>query len=519
MSKKQKSIRCAIYTRKSHEEGLDQEFNSLDAQRQAGEAYIESQRHEGWQCLRQRYDDGGYSGGSMDRPALKELIAAIERREVDCVVVYKVDRLSRSILDFAKLISLFDELGVSFVAVTQQFNTTTSMGRLTLNILLSFAQFEREIIGERIRDKKLATARQGKYFGGMSVLGLDVVNKRYVVNKAEAKVVQHIFELFTKLESCRKVAEVLNAEGLRTKRHSLKSGKLIRGDTPWQQATVYNVLTDRKYLGMVVHKGKAYPGEHEAIIDAKLFEYVQKRLTANKVYTHKHMVRRFALLRRMMYCGHCGSLIRPAWNNRNGRQYRYYVCKKKIRDGYAKCPLPNIPAGTIETAVTDQLRGLLRHPDVIARTYREICQTGDAGPDAATQARLADLQKRYEKTQKSVRALLNVGDQNEGFLADELKRLNGELKALRQDIHDIESKPLRGEPVELERVREALQAIDPVWEVLFPEEKRRIMQLLIEHIEISTQGINVRFRTNGIEQIVEELKPRVTPNVEELVHA
>jgi len=232
MSESKRIVRCAIYTRKSHEEGLDQEFNSLDAQRQSAESYIESQRHEGWQCLRKRYDDGGFTGGNMDRPALAELLGDIQAGRIDCVVVYKVDRLSRSLLDFAKLINLFDKHEVSFVSVTQQFNTTTSMGRLTLNILLSFAQFEREIIGERIRDKKLATARQGKYVGGGPILGLDVVDKKYVINEEEAKQVLSIFNLFEKLESCRKVAVALNAEGIRTKRYVLKSGK-IRGGKEW----------------------------------------------------------------------------------------------------------------------------------------------------------------------------------------------------------------------------------------------------------------------------------------------
>ncbi|NOZ77574.1 MAG: recombinase family protein [Acidobacteria bacterium] len=360
MSESKRIVRCAIYTRKSHEEGLDQEFNSLDAQRQSAESYIESQRHEGWQCLRKRYDDGGFTGGNMDRPALAELLGDIQAGRIDCVVVYKVDRLSRSLLDFAKLINLFDKHAVSFVSVTQQFNTTTSMGRLTLNILLSFAQFEREIIGERIRDKKLATAMQGKYVGGGPILGLDVVDKKYVVNEEEAKQVRAIFDLFEKLESCRKVAVALNAEGIRTKRHVLKSGK-VRGGREWTYRSVYELLINRKYIGQIVHKGKAYPGEHEAIVSLEQFERVQAQLRANKTYTHKHQVRRFALLRRMIRCGHCGSRVMPSWTNRHGREYRYYTCAKKVRTGYGECPLPSLPAGQIETTVVDQLRALLRH--------------------------------------------------------------------------------------------------------------------------------------------------------------
>lgn len=515
MSKPKRDVRCAIYTRKSHEEGLDQEFNSLDAQRQSAEAYIESQRHEGWKLVRKRYDDAAFSGGTLERPALKALLADIQDGHIDCVVVYKVDRLSRSLLDFAKLINLFDEHGVSFVSVTQQFNTTSSMGRLTLNILLSFAQFEREIIGERIRDKKQATARMGKYVGGGPIFGLDVVDKKYVVNREEAKLVRDIFDRFEKLESCRKVAVSLNAEGFRTKlRATTKSGKQ-RGGKPWRERSVYDLLTNRRYIGQVVHKGKAYPGEHEAIVPAEQFERVQKQLSANKTYTHKHQVKRFALLRRMIRCGHCGSRVQPTWTSKNAScQYHYYACTKKIKEGYGQCPLPCLPAGQIETAVVDQLRALLRHPDVIARTYREISKAGAAGPDPTTLAKLNELRMRREQTQKSIRAVLNVADQDEGFLADELKRLNGELRSLDKSIHDLEGKATQGEPVELDRVGEALRAIDPIWDVLYPEEQRRIAQLLVEEITVSTSGIDIRFRTNGIEQIVEELQP-----IEERAHA
>ncbi len=506
MSESKRTVRCAIYTRKSHEEGLDQEFNSLDAQRQSAEAYIESQRHEGWKCIRKRYDDAAISGGTLDRPALKELLDDIQDGQIDCVVVYKVDRLSRSLLDFAKLINLFDEHEVSFVSVTQQFNTTTSMGRLTLNILLSFAQFEREIIGERIRDKKLATARQGKYVGGGPILGLDIVDKKYIVNEEEAKMVKAIFDRFEKLESCRKVAVALNGEGIRTKRHFSKIGKPM-GGKEWSARKVYDLLTNRKYLGQIVHKGKVYPGEHQAVMPIEQFERVQAQLHANKTYTHKHQVRRFVLLRRMIRCGHCGGRVQPIWTTNRGREYRYYACMKKVKEGYGQCPLPNLPGGQIETAVVDQLRALLRHPDVIARTYREISKTGGAGQGTESLARLEELRQRREQMQTSIRALLNVGDQEEGFIADELKRLNAELKSLDKSIGELEAQAARGAPVELDRVGEALRAIDPIWDVLYPEEQRRIAQLLVEEITVSTSGIDIRFRTNGIEQIVEELQP------------
>lgn len=254
-------VRCAIYTRKSTEEGLEQEFNSLDAQREAGEAFIISQRHEGWTVMPQRYDDGGFSGGNMDRPALERLMEDVENHRVDCVVVYKVDRLSRSLLDFAKIIEVFDRNGVSFVSVTQQFNTSTSMGRLILNVLLSFAQFEREIIGERIRDKVAAAKRKGKFTGGTPPLGYDVDSEktRLVVNQEEAKLVRHIFKRFAEIGSPLTIAEELNKKGVTTKAWMTKSG-VFREGKPWNKMHIYRVLYNRTYLGEVIHKDKTYQG-------------------------------------------------------------------------------------------------------------------------------------------------------------------------------------------------------------------------------------------------------------------
>lgn len=244
------------------------------------------------------------------------------------------------------------------------------------------------------------------------------------------------------------------------------------------------------------------------------FERVQSQLRANKTYTHKHQVKRFALLRRMIRCGHCGGRVQPTWTTQHGREYHYYACTKKIRQGYGLCPLPSLPAGQIETAVVDQLRTLLRHPDVIARTYREISKSGDTGPDQAALDKLDELRMRREQTQKSIRAVLSVTGQDEGFMTEELKRLNAELRSLDKSIRELEAQAARGAPVDLDRVGEALRAIDPVWDVLFPEEQRRIAQLLVEEIAVTTSGIDIRFRANGIEQIVEELQP-----IEERAHA
>jgi site-specific DNA recombinase len=261
-----RKIRCAIYTRKSSEEGLEQEFNSLDAQREACEAFIKSQRHEGWSVLPQLYDDGGYSGGTMERPALKRLLADIAARRIDAVVVYKVDRLTRSLSDFAKIVEAFDAQSVSFVSVTQAFNTTTSMGRLTLNVLLSFAQFEREVTGERIRDKISASKKKGLWMGGQPPLGYDVKERKLVVNEAEAATVGRIFRRYLELGSVRALKATLDQEGVVSKLRAAADGSPYGGKS-FSRGALYLMLQNRIYRGEIVHKGAAYPGEHARIVD------------------------------------------------------------------------------------------------------------------------------------------------------------------------------------------------------------------------------------------------------------
>ena len=269
--------RCAIYTRKSTEEGLDMEFNSLDAQREACDAYIASQKHEGWVHVPDIYDDGGFTGGNMERPALKRLINDIKHKKIDTIVVYKVDRLSRSLSDFAKLIDLFDEYNVSFVSVTQQFNTTTSMGRLTLNILLSFAQFEREVIGERIRDKFAASKRKGMWMGGVTPLGYVVKDRNLLIEPTEAKSVRQIFERFLMIRSVTTLVRELPKLGIVSKKRTTKSGKII-GGAPLYKASIYKILTNPIYIGKIKHKDKIYDGRHEAIISQEIWDRVQEAL-------------------------------------------------------------------------------------------------------------------------------------------------------------------------------------------------------------------------------------------------
>src|SRR6266568_177154 len=276
-----KILRCAVYTRKSSEHGLEQDFNSLDAQREAGEAYIKSQAHEGWRLIKTHYDDGGLSGGSMERPALQALLSDIRTRKIDTVVVYKVDRLTRSLADFAKLVELFETHSVSFVSVTQQFNTTTSMGRLTLNVLLSFAQFEREVAGERIRDKFAASRRKGMWMGGTIPLGYDVRDRKLVVNEEEADRVRLIFRQYLAAGCVSQLRADLDQRGVRSRQRVLTSGRVL-GGCSFGRGALYHLLQNSIYRGEVVHKGIAYPGEHKAIVDEELWSAVQARLVDNR---------------------------------------------------------------------------------------------------------------------------------------------------------------------------------------------------------------------------------------------
>jgi len=318
------TTRCAIYTRKSSDEGLQQDFNSLDAQREAAEAYIASQKAEGWVCLPERYDDGGFTGGNMERPALQRLLRDIEAGGIDCVVVYKVDRLSRSLMDFARIMETFERHNVSFVSVTQHFNTTHSMGRLTLNILLSFAQFEREIIGERIRDKIAASRARGKWTGGTPILGYDVDRSsgspKLVINPVEASHVRQIFELYLELGSLLPVVAELERRGWRTKVWTTRSGKR-RGGQPFDKCRLYTLLTNVLYAGKIRHKTEVYAGEHEAIVSEDVFQRVQQQLLRNgRNGAAEGRNRHGALLRGLLHCKACGRAMVHTFTSRGNRR-------------------------------------------------------------------------------------------------------------------------------------------------------------------------------------------------------
>lgn len=419
-------LRCAIYTRKSSEEGLEMEFNSLDAQRDACSAYIASQRSEGWLELAGHYDDGGISGGTLERPALKRLLADIEEDRVDVVVVYKIDRLSRALMDFAKLVEVFDRNDVTFVSVTQSFNTTTSMGRLTLNILLSFAQFEREVIGERIRDKVAASRKRGIWMGGYVPLGYEVKERKLIIKESEAAIVRMIFERFVAVGSATALARALVAEGVRTRR-----GRLV------DKGFLYKLLGNRVYIGDAVHKGTAYPGEHKPIVTRELWDRVRATLQVSpRMRAGSTRASTPALLKGLLF-GPTGCAMSPSHTRKGDKLYRYYISQSVIKRGAEGCPVSRVPAGEIENAVVNQLRGMLRAPEVIIATW-------------------------------------------------------------------ISARPELGEMSE-DGVREVLAGLDPLWDELFPAEQTRVIQLLVERIDVSLAGLKMRLRVQGVARMVQDL--------------
>ncbi|SFI83265.1 recombinase family protein [Aerobium aerolatum] len=377
----QRRLRCAIYTRKSSEEGLDMEFNSLDAQRESCEAYIASQRSEGFAAIRERYDDGGHSGGTLERPALQRLLADVEAGLIDVIVVYKIDRLSRSLMDFSKLVEIFERNQVTFVSVTQSFNTTTSMGRLTLNILLSFAQFEREVIGERIRDKFAASRKKGMWMGGYVPLGYDVRDRKLVINGEEAKTVRLIFERFVAIGSATRLAKALAAEGVVNKR-----GRLV------DKGFLYKLINNRIYIGEAVHKGTSYPGEHEAIIDRELWDAVHSILkTSPRLRAAASRNQTPAMLKGLIFTD-TGTAMTPTATKKGSKLYRYYTSMDLIRNRPTDAGGPQrLPAAMVEDAVVGEIRHMIATPEIRARALAALKTDMPDIDDKAVIAALGDF--------------------------------------------------------------------------------------------------------------------------------
>ncbi|MFC7478424.1 recombinase family protein [Dankookia sp. GCM10030260] len=383
-----KKLRCAVYTRKSTDEGLEKEFNTLDAQRDACEAYVASQRAEGWVLVRDHYDDGGFSGGTLERPALRRLLVDIEQGRIDIIVVYKIDRLSRSLMDFAKLVETMEAHGVTFVSVTQSFNTTTSMGRLTLNILLSFAQFEREVIGERIRDKFAASRARGMWMGGKVPLGYDVRDRKLIINEDGVARVRRVFELFVETGSGTETARRLQAEGVTS-----RSGRLLdKGD-------VYKLLNLRTYVGEVSHKGQVFLGEHQGIVPRELWDQAHAVMKVSpRVRANQNRAQTPALLKGLIF-GVDGRALSPTHARKNGRLYRYYVAQRVLKVDAAgdDSIVRRVSAAEIEAAVVDQVRALLRQPEIVVGTWRAARREAPDLTEGETRDALVRLDPLWEQ--------------------------------------------------------------------------------------------------------------------------
>jgi site-specific DNA recombinase len=453
--RRKERVRCAIYTRKSSEEGLEQEFNSLQAQREACEAFINSQRHEGWICLPKTYDDGGFSGATMDRPALQRLLADITAGRVDTIVVYKIDRLTRSLADFAKIVEILDARGASFVSVTQQFNTTTSMGRLTLNILLSFAQFEREVIGERIRDKIAASKRKGMWVGGIPPLGYRAQDGKLLVVESEAEIVRAIFRRYAALGSVRLLRDELEARGINSKSWTTASDRRV-GGKPLSRGALYLILQNRLYRGEIVHKGQSHPGEHTPIIDQLLWDAVQAQLAANTAERNSGTrTRQPGLLAGMLFDGN-GNRMTPTHATKKGTRYRYYVSRPLIAsDQSDRSAGLRIPAGEIEQAVTSGMRQWLVDPGSVYQATR----LADPSAQRRLIARAAEIGRSWpELPAARQRAFLTALIKRIDVVAN---RIDIHLRPTRLGMVDIAATPSPGEtddetqilsvPIELRR--------------------------------------------------------------------
>lgn len=503
------AIHCAIYTRKSTGEGLDQAFNTLDAQREAAEAYIASQRYEGWTAIPQRYDDGGFTGANMDRPALKRLLDDVEAGLAQCVVVYKVDRLTRSLLDFARIMETLDKRGVTFLSVTQQFNTTTSLGRLTLNILLSFAQFEREMIAERTRDKMRAARRKGKWVGGNPMLGYDLLPQGggLVLNDEEAQCVRAIYALYLEYGSLMPVIQELDRRGWCMKAWTTRKGKLAGGQ-PFAKNRLYNLLTSILYTGRIEHQGKIYPGEQPQIVDTDVWNQVQEKLNTNG-RTGGRLVRNkyAAILRNILRCASCDAGMVHTCARKGNRLYRYYVCVNAHQRGWNRCETRSVSAPEIEQAVVDQIRGIGRSPALLEEVLRQVEEQRRSHESALeSDRRLVERDlKRLTDEMLGLAKISTVKAPAARAVTDRLAEVHVRVSELEQRLADIRHhvQEMNDQVASAADVEEALRGFNGLWQQMPPKEQERFIKMLVNEVRHDgrTGTVTLAFRSAGIRQL------------------
>ncbi len=482
----------AIYCRKSTEEGLDREFNSLDAQRQACEQFAASQRQEGWTVSAERYDDGGFSGGNTERPALQRLLADVEAGKVQVIAVYKLDRMSRSLTDFVGMLQRLDAKQVAFVSVTQHFNTGTPMGRLMLNVLICFAQFERENTIERIRDKVAATKRMGRWCGGSPVLGYDVApgGRRLVVNESEAERVRAIFALYLEKRSLTATLQELARRGWSTKARTSETGRAI-GGTPFHKSTLGRMLTAVVYTGRILYRGEIIRGDHPPIIDIALFDEVQTVLRSlHRSGGAETKTRHIPLLKGLLTCAPCSCGMTYCWSRRGQKVYAYYTCARSREQGAHTCPMPSIPAVELDRLAIAEIAAICRDPQLVEAVVAEATRQQEVV--------LADLRSQLREAEGvAARAAKTIGSQDG---PSQLLHADAEVAKLRKALGDAERFGSQGHAA-----RDAMLRFEPVWAELSPKERAQLLRLLVERIRVDGQAgkVSFVFRASGLAALAE----------------
>ncbi|MBU8900708.1 recombinase family protein [Corallococcus sp. M34] len=491
--------RCAVYTRKSTAAGLEMEFNSLDAQREACLAYV--QRQAGWTLVDERYDDGGFTGANMERPAFQRLLHDVDAKRVDVVVVYKVDRLSRSLLDFAKVMERFNASGASFVSVTQNFSTADAMGRLTLNMLMSFAEFEREMISERTRDKVAAARRKGKWTGGRAPLGYDVVDKRLVVNEYEAVVVREAFELYVQHQQASAVARLLNETGRKTKRYEAPSGA-TRAARKWTTQDVLRVLRSPLYAGFVPYGDETHPGEHSAIVDRATFHRVQDLLEGPGIQYHGRNPD--YVLRGLLRCGLCGEAMTPGSTRKGEREYRYYRCVTRDKQGKDGCRAAPLPAASLEDFVVARLREVSVGDAFAAQVHARLLARMEAKHQALRTERMQlskELARAAKESEKWVDSLSKLEDPARRVVETKLTAAEEEAVRLKQRLAQVERAldAVKGEEMEVAWVAQSLADFSVVWDALTTVNRGRLLRALVGRVVVNeaTGQVDVHLAHTG----------------------
>ena len=503
------TVRAAIYTRVSTPEQAEGDFTSLDNQREMSEAYIQSQASQGWILLNTRYDDAGFSGGNVNRPALDRLLRDAEDGAIDCIVFTKIDRLSRSLLDFSRIVDTLNRYGVSFVSVTQQFDTSNSMGKLTLNMLLSFAQFEREMIAERTREKMVAARKKGKWTGGPPPLGYDTIPKggRIIVNPDETIRVRAIFDLYLKNESLAATLADMAERNWATKSWTTKRGHHRKGH-PFQKSSLRRLLTNPIYIGKVLLKGELYEGEHERIVDPKIWERVQRILKRNGSNGGRGVRNRHgALLKGILRCAPCDAAMTHSFSKKNGRMYRYYICGKAQRMGWASCPTKSIPAEEIEQCIYERIRAIGSDPKLIEETIQAARkQVADQVVQVETDIRTAEQQlSRFQEEKQDLLESIRQGGPVATKAAERLDQVSEEKKSTISHLASLKHRlsDLEDQNIDTDDLTTAIAQFDPIWDVLLPRERTRIARLLIQQVDFDGESgtLGITFQPSGIKTL------------------